>query len=145
MWFKTFVAILLGTLMANTASAEWRYTQAHQMFGDAPAARVDDGSGHSLALVCWNGVPMVSVAGYASQMGADRRKPLEVLVDGIGYRLESRHSPHDGVWFAPSPLGLTKTLQGGNVAVVTPQDTRPSRFPLSGADEPIERVLAACR
>ena len=81
----------------------------------------------------------------AVEFRGDETRTFKVLVDGIGYRLESRHSPHDGVWFAPPPLGLTKTLQGGNVAVVTPQDTRPSRFPLSGADEPIERVLAACR
>ncbi|MBY5926409.1 hypothetical protein LCL99_15280 [Halomonas denitrificans] len=145
MRFMTCVAALLGGLMAHSAAADWRFTQAHQMFGDAPAAKVEDGDGHSLALVCFNGVPMVSVAGYASGMGADRRKPLDVLVDGIGYRLESRHSPKDGVWFAPSPARLTRTLQSGNVAVITPQDTLPARFSLMGSGEPIERVLAACQ
>ncbi|MGQ7248719.1 hypothetical protein ACUN9Y_15450 [Halomonas sp. V046] len=145
MWWKILAALLLIVGVVAPAGAEWRYANEHPVFGESPTALASSVSGgHDLALVCWHGVPTISVVGFEQKTGSDRRKALDVVVDGLGFRLEALHSPPDGVWFAPAPSQLMRTLKRGNVAVVLPMQASTSRYSLDGSAESIDRMLAAC-
>ncbi|ALM53907.1 hypothetical protein [Halomonas huangheensis] len=144
MWLRTLLLLLI-TGWTTSAWADWRSADSHQALGDGATAQSSDSGGHTLALMCREGETTLTLSGYGAESRSDLNRPLDVLVDGIGYRLESHHSSSADIWIADAPRGLLTTLQGGKVAVVTPHQGDPARFSLQGASAPIDRVLAACR
>lgn len=143
-WFRTLL-VLLVTGWTTSAWADWRFSDSHQHFGNAPTAEASDSSGHTLALMCREGEPTLTLSGYSANTRNELSRPLDVLVDGIGYRLDSTHAPSADIWVAEAPRGLLTTLQSGKVAVVTPHQGGAARFSLNGASAPIDQVLTACR
>lgn len=137
--------VLLIVSWTTSAWAEWQYSDSHRDLGEAPTAQASDSSGHTLALTCREGEPTLTLSGYSSKAHNQLSRPLDVLVDGIGYRLDSTHSASADIWVAEAPRGLLTTLQNGKIAVVTPHQGSAARFSLDGASTPISRVLAACQ
>lgn len=144
MWLRTLLVLLI-TGWTTSAWADWRFAASHQALGEGPTAEASDNSGHTLALVCREGETTLTLSGYGAEARNDLNRPLDVLVDGIGYRLDSRHSSSSDTWVAEAPRGLLTTLQSGNVALVTPHQGKSARFSLQGASAPIDRVLTACQ